>query len=269
MGKDSTRAARKNWSRTGIVDAGSIAPQTGRRTARAFPRPPYGLFPADLLLGWRMLTRDEVHPAQRPGCPSCWPACCSPCWPGARAPPGPLPRRARPPRQHTTGVPRRALRGGPCRPVPVMRGPGTGPDDPAPAGRAAVRRGAGRQRAGFRHGERDPGVPLRLGQFHRHGHRRRRACAVSRAVQALSSPQVTAGSVLRAANQEGVRSRRCRARVRHHAERRRAGRLTPVQLQRLARLGSGTPGRGVNLNFAPVMDVVRLRTPPGTRPSGS
>ena len=83
--------------------------------------------------------------------------------------------------------------------------------------------------------------------------------AVSRAVQSLTSPQVTGrGPVLRG-RQPGRRRGPGAAGpgVRHHAERRRAGNAAPAQLQRLARTwGQELRAAGVNLNFAPVMDVV-------------
>ena len=73
---------------------------------------------------------------------------------------------------------------------PVLLGAGAGPDDAGPAGRAAVHRGAGRQRAGRGHGPVDQGVPLRLGEFHRHGYRgrgRRRRRDPGRAVAHLAA----------------------------------------------------------------------------------
>jgi beta-N-acetylhexosaminidase len=83
--------------------------------------------------------------------------------------------------------------------------------------------------------------------------------AVSRAVQALSSPQVTGGvRFFVAANQEGGEIQALQgpgfATMPSAVAQ---GQLTPVQLQRLARTwGQELRAAGVNLNFAPVMDVV-------------
>jgi beta-N-acetylhexosaminidase len=83
--------------------------------------------------------------------------------------------------------------------------------------------------------------------------------AVSRAVQALSSPQVTGGvRFFVAANQEGGEVQALHgpgfATMPSAVAQ---GQLTQVQLQRLARTwGQELRAAGVNLNFAPVMDVV-------------
>jgi beta-N-acetylhexosaminidase len=83
--------------------------------------------------------------------------------------------------------------------------------------------------------------------------------AVSRAVQSLSSPQVTAGvRFFVAANQEGGEVQALQgpgfATVPSAVAQ---GTLAPAQLQRLARTwGQELRAAGVNLNFAPVMDVV-------------
>ena len=83
--------------------------------------------------------------------------------------------------------------------------------------------------------------------------------AVSRAVQALSSPQVTGGArFFVAANQEGGEIQALQgpgfATMPSAVAQ---GHLTPDQLQRLARTwGQELRAAGVNLNFAPVMDVV-------------
>ncbi len=83
--------------------------------------------------------------------------------------------------------------------------------------------------------------------------------AVSRAVQSLSSPQVTGGvRFFVAANQEGGEVQALRgpgfaAMPSAVAQ----GMLPPAQLRRLARTWGGElRAAGVNLNFAPVMDVV-------------
>jgi len=83
--------------------------------------------------------------------------------------------------------------------------------------------------------------------------------AVSRAVQSLSSPEVTGGvRFFVAANQEGGEVQALQGPGFATMPSALAqGQLTQVQLQRLARTwGQELRAAGVNLNFAPVMDVV-------------
>jgi beta-N-acetylhexosaminidase len=83
--------------------------------------------------------------------------------------------------------------------------------------------------------------------------------AVSRAVQSLSSPQVTAGvRFFVAANQEGGEVQALQGPGFATMPSALAqGTLAPARLQRLARTwGQELRAAGVNLNFAPVMDVV-------------
>jgi beta-N-acetylhexosaminidase len=83
--------------------------------------------------------------------------------------------------------------------------------------------------------------------------------AVSRAVQSLSSPQVTAGvGFFVAANQEGGEVQALQGPgFATMPSALTQGTLAPARLQRLARTwGQELRAAGVNLNFAPVMDVV-------------
>ena len=95
--------------------------------------------------------------------------------------------------------------------------------------------------------------------------------AVSRAVQALSSPQATAGvRFFVAANQEGGEVQALQgpgfATMPSAVVQ---GTLAPAQLQRLARTwGLELRAAGVNLNFAPVMDVVPVADTTQNAPIG-
>ncbi len=95
--------------------------------------------------------------------------------------------------------------------------------------------------------------------------------AVSRAVQSLSSPQVTAGvRFFVAANQEGGEIQALQgAGFATMPSAVAQGMLAPAQLQRLARTwGQELRAAGVNLNFAPVMDVVPVADATQNAPIG-
>ncbi len=213
-----------------------------------------------------MLTRDEVHPARRAWVPPVLAgllvAVLAGCAGSAGAPSSPGPAT---PRGHTTGAPS------------AGRSPADGPAPAAGPSRACADRVLARMTLPQRVGQLfvvglagsvlDSATASAIRAYH-FGSVSFIAtdtagvagvAAVSRAVQALSSPQVTGGvRFFVAANQEGGEIQALQgpgfATMPSAVAQ---GQLTPVQLQRLARTwGQELRAAGVNLNFAPVMDVV-------------
>ena len=213
-----------------------------------------------------MLTRDEVHPARRPWVPPVLAgllvAVLAGCAGSAGAPSSPGPAT---PRGHTTGAPS------------AGRSPADGPAPAAAPSRSCAGRVLARMTLPQRVGQLfvvglagsvlDSATASAIRAYH-FGSVSFIAtdtagvagvAAVSRAVQALSSPQVTGGvRFFVAANQEGGEIQALQgpgfATMPSAVAQ---GQLTPVQLQRLARTwGQELRAAGVNLNFAPVMDVV-------------
>ena len=213
-----------------------------------------------------MLTRDEVHPARRAWVPPVLAgllvAVLAGCAGSAGAPSSPGPAT---PRGHTTGAPS------------AGRSPADGPAPAAAPSRSCAGRVLARMTLPQRVGQLfvvglagsvlDSATASAIRAYH-FGSVSFIAtdtagvagvAAVSRAVQALSSPQVTGGvRFFVAANQEGGEIQALQgpgfATMPSAVAQ---GQLTPVQLQRLARTwGQELRAAGVNLNFAPVMDVV-------------
>ena len=213
-----------------------------------------------------MLTRDEVHPARRAWVPPVLAglllAVLAGCAGSAGAPSSPGPAT---PGGHTTGAPS------------AGRSPADGPAPAAAPSRSCAGRVLARMTLPQRVGQLfvvglagsvlDSATASAIRAYH-FGSVSFVAtdtagvagvAAVSRAVQALSSPQVTGGArFFVAANQEGGEIQALQgpgfATMPSAVAQ---GHLTPDQLQRLARTwGQELRAAGVNLNFAPVMDVV-------------